>query len=345
MPGYRDPTPEELETSRDVRSAARQLNRLEACISYLEQAARFRSDANQVDDPALKLAIERTRNECLSLRELATGRVESRRRPKSKPSADSCTVFLDECGQHLMGATDAFPVFVLAAVIVRDVDYQLVDATWKRWKHEHLAPGVIVHEPDVRRANGPFRGPAGEEAVERIADVMSRLEFGAVAVVFHREDFVDEFGTAPIDGSLPGHAYLAALDFLMERVVFALDNEYGGAKAEVVAESRGSKEDALLQYEFARLHLDGTSYVSPSWFRQQLHPGIRFVSKQDDNSGVQIADLLARPIGEKVAAPESDPARWSTFREKLCKGLETKHSIVGLKIVPWRERYADLWKS
>ena len=43
--------------------------------------------------------------------------------------------------------------------------------------------------------------------------------------------------------------------------------------------------------------------------------------------------------------PKGEPDRWTVFRDKLCPGHETKNSIVGLKVVPWRDDYRDLWKS
>jgi len=125
-----------------------------------------------------------------------------------------------------------------------------------------------------------------------------------------------------------------------------LEAQFNGGRAKVIAESRGAKEDALLQYEFARLHLDGTSYIASAWFRQQLHPGIHFEPKGGPNaSGLQLADLSARPVAEKVAAPKSNPERWEQVRLKLCAGQQTKNSILGLKIMPWDPIYADLWKS
>ena len=136
-----------------------------------------------------------------------------------------------------------------------------------------------------------------------------------------------------------------ALDFLLERIVLALETHFNGAYGHIIAEARGPREDALLQYEYVRLHLDGTSYISPSWFRQQLAPSIEFKIKKDNISGLQIADLLARPCGEKILDPSSSPVRWPQFRGKLCPGQETAHSILGLKVVPWGQRYADIWKS
>ena len=85
--------------------------------------------------------------------------------------------------------------------------------------------------------------------------------------------------------------------------------------------------------------------VTSTWFRQVLHPGIRFEGKETNATGLQIADLLARPCAEKVANPASTPDRWPELRHKLGTGQETKHSIIGLKVVPWHERYEDLWKS
>jgi hypothetical protein len=345
MPGYSEPTPEELEESRDARVARQQLDRLEIGVHYLEQAARLRAEANQQDDPELATIIARTRSECLQLRARCGGRVESRRRPRNRPSADTCTIYLDECGQHAVAAPDPFPVFVLAGTIIRDRELEKIDDKWKQWKRENIGSDAIVHEPDVRRNKPPFRGSEGEAAALGLADIIVELDFAALAVVVHRNDYVADFGTGPIDASLPAHAYMMALDFLLERAVLALDGQFGGARAVVVAESRGPKEDALLQHEFSRLHLEGTSYISSAWFRQQLHPGIRFLSKLDNSTGLQLADLLARPVGEKIMHPDQEPARWAAFRDKLCPGHETKNSIIGLKVIPWRDRYKDLWKS
>ena len=175
--------------------------------------------------------------------------------------------------------------------------------------------------------------------------MIESLEFHLIACVLHRSDYRADYGDHAMDPSLPNHLYMMMMDFLMERVAIALETQFGGMKAEVVAEGRGAKEDALLQYEYARLHLEGTSYISPAWFRHALTPGITFEGKDSNDSGLQLADLAARPCGEKVIDPTSTPDRWPQFRDKLCPGKETQHSILGIKIVPWTERYEGLWKS
>lgn len=344
MPSYREPTSEELEASRDPRVQRRQLDALETSLNYLEHAAHLRKAGGLPEDPELRKQIERGRDECRKLKSQLSGRVESRRRPKNRAAFQSCIVYLDECGQHLVRVPDGnFPVFVLSAVIVKDEDKATVDAAWKGWKRELLgSAGVIVHEPDVRNCRGDFRDEKGQKAIEALPAILEELEFRAVTVAVHTGDYHEKHGGGQLDNSLPAHTYLMALDFLLERVLFALDTHYGGAGARLIAESRGYKEDAQLQYEFARLHLEGTTYVPSTWFRQQLNPGIQFMTKKDNNTGLQLADLIARPIAEKVLDPSGTPDRWEVVRAKLCDGKETKNSSIGLKVLPWKDAYGDL---
>ena len=246
-----------------------------------------------------------------------------------------------------MASTDAFPVFCLTAVIVSESEYETLDLIVRAWKATHLpSADFVIHEPDIRNRLGPWREPGRGGRLEALRELLEKVKFTAIAVVVRRAEYVKQFGEAPPDESLPGHPYLMALDFLVERTVLALEHQFNGGRAKFIAEARGPKEDALLQHEFARLHLEGTSYIAPAWFRQQLHPGIHFEGKGGRYAtGLQLADLSARPVAEKVVDPASAPPRWAEVRAKLCRGQETKHSIVGLKVMPWGLEFEDLWKS
>jgi len=347
MSRHREGSPEELEDGRASRVAHERMGKLEISVSYLQQAGRLRKDAGLPVDDALEALISRSINECMALKEKSAGRRQSRRRPKKRREpSNRCFIYLDECGQHNVAASDAFAAFVLAAVIVREADLDAFGTEWSTWKTTYLGGADrIVHEPELRHRRPPFAGDAGEAAASNLPEILGDLPYKVVSVVIHRPDFVADFSTDPIDESLPSHAYLVALDFLLERLVFALESEFDGALGCVIAESRGTKEDAQLQHELSRLQLEGTSYIHPSWFRQQLQPGILFLKKSDNSPGLQVADLAARPIGEKVIDPDSSPPRWDVFRDKLCHGSETKNSIVGLKIMPWRDRFDRLWES
>jgi len=339
-------TGEELERVRDARHARRQLERQEEYLAALRRAQRLARDLGVTPDERLQALI--TAGEGLRARfaEQSGSSMPSRRRatPGARDPANDCLIFLDECGAHGIAAPDTFPIFTLAALIVRRSWYEdTLDRPWRAWKEEYLGSAeTVVHEPDVRKRERAFTGPRGEHIVEELGRFLATAEFHVVACCIDRPAFrawVRE------DKTLPEHMYLMAMDMLLERIALVMDSMFRGGRAEVVAESRGPREDALLQYEFARLHLDGTSYLGDAFFRTLLRPGIDFRGKAENCSGLQLVDLSARPIAEKVHRPASTPERWPEVRGKLCTGMETKHSILGLKVFPWDTRYQDLWKS
>lgn len=108
----------------------------------------------------------------------------------------------------------------------------------------------------------------------------------------------------------------------------------GGAVGQTFAESRERREDALLQYEFVRLQLEGTRYLSPSGFRQQLSPTIEFRTKGNNLPGLQIADIAARPIAEWVKTRDNNTHRWNVFKPKLYDGSQGRPGSYGLKVFP-----------
>lgn len=346
MPRDKEVPPEKLEQSRDARIAARLLDQHENYVNLLRQAARIRSDGGFPDAPRLATLIQAGDTELRTLRRKTGGRIYGRRRPTGRKGGPRCTVFLDECGGPTLTSPEIYRAFVLAAVIIRDQDYEAIDRRWKAWKLTNFGSADhFIHEPEVRNKTG-FFNQQPESMFSSLSAEIASLDFAAVVCVLHRPEYIARYGLQALDNSLPAHPYLMALDFVMERVVMVLDSQFNGSiQAVVRAESRGPLEDALLEYEFARLHLDGTSYIAGAWFRQQLQPGVRFESKDTNSTGLQLADLLARPCGDKVLDPASTPERWPEFRSKLCPGRETKHSILGIKIVPWDEKYEDLWKS
>lgn len=345
---YRPPRSAELEEGRDTRVARRVHAQQEKYVSLLRHAQRVRENSQQPESPELSFLIKSADDMLRKLdQEIDPNRpIEPRKRPTKALSGKTCRVFIDECGAFQLTSPDAYPVFVVSAVIVEEENWATVDALWKRFKAQALgSPNVVIHEPDIRRRRWPFAEPERTARLEAMRQAIEPLDFKAIGIVVNRPNYVKDHGLGPLDASLPAHTYWMALDFLMERLVMALDGEFGGARAVITVESREKKEDALLQYEFTRLMLDGTSYIKETWFRQSLYPGIIFEGKDTNNTGLQVADVIARPMGDKVVSPNSSPYLWPEFKGKLCPTKQTKNSILGLKVLPWRDEYDDLWLS
>jgi hypothetical protein len=73
--------------------------------------------------------------------------------------------------------------------------------------------------------------------------------------------------TGIVDDYLPTACSLMGIDFVMERFVHFLQHRGQDARGLMLAESRGTLEDAKVHAEFIRLHIEGTQYLSAHAFR------------------------------------------------------------------------------
>lgn len=344
-------TPSELEATRDARLAQRRLERQERYLTLLRLAMRTRED-NGASTQKINEAVTQAANELEGYQNRAGGRIKPRRRVSIPDGTERplYNVYIDECGSHNLKSKEDFQVFVLGGVVILADDEAKLDRKWRRWKREKLGSAQkLVHTEDIKKGKMSFSCGGStmkrKKAVASLSRFLAAASFSAIACVLRRPQYYREFGRGPLDDSLPSFPYLMAVHFLAERIVLAMHLEFGNGIARLTVESRGSADDARFQYEFARLFLDGTSYISASMFRKFLEPGIEFLDKKANSTGLQLADLLVRPCGEKVMNPGQTPKRWPEIREKLCVTRETAHSILGLKIVPWDEAYAGVWES
>jgi hypothetical protein len=99
-------------------------------------------------------------------------------------------------------------------------------------------------------------------------------------------------------------------------------------KTHVVCEARGAKEDDDLQLAFRRV-CDGDNRTGkPYPFEIVIN------DKKANTEGLQICDLMARPIGLSVLRPEQDNRAFAVLREKFFSGASGSIEGNGLKIVP-----------
>lgn len=118
----------------------------------------------------------------------------------------------------------------------------------------------------------------------------------------------------------------ALYEFLQEKQQHKL-------KTHVVVECRGKKEDNELELEFRRL-CDGNNRLGIA-----LPLDILFSDKKAMSSGLQLADLVARPIGLSVLKPEQNNRAFEVLKKKFyCDGGRGKvgqsYEGRGLKIYP-----------
>jgi len=97
----------------------------------------------------------------------------------------------------------------------------------------------------------------------------------------------------------------------------------------VVFEERGDKEDRNLELEFRRVLDEENNEVGV-----QLPFNIVFSNKQSNSAGLQLADLVARPIGRHILKPGQKNRAYDVIEEKLRRGPDGEVRGRGLKVFP-----------
>ena len=132
-------------------------------------------------------------------------------------------------------------------------------------------------------------------------------------------------------GRLNENVYEISLSFIIERVVFFLDDlNKEKIDLQVVIEKRGKKEDRKLNRHFQRVKSQGTYYVSSQRI-SNYNFGFHFREKKDNINGLQLADLIAYPVARYIIDPERANPAFELIQSKFYQKSGKKF---GLKIFP-----------
>jgi Protein of unknown function (DUF3800) len=244
-------------------------------------------------------------------------------------SAGDYVVFVDESGDHGLDSIDPnYPVFVLAFCIISKAQYaRVVLPTITEFKFHHFGHDqVVLHERDIRKDSGDFstlRDKARKEAfLDELTGIIASMEMTVIASVIRKDRLVNQY-------RYPANPYEMALGFGLERTHMWLARHEGpGRLTSVIIEQRGKREDRDLELEFRRV-CDRQNIMSEVL---TLEP--RFVSKAANVPGLQIADLVARPIGRHALDPRQPNRAFEIIEKKLDRNPSGRVSGWGLKVFP-----------
>ena len=227
-------------------------------------------------------------------------------------------VYVDESGDHNLILSDPeFSVFVLTFCIFRKEDYigQTVPAL-QRIKFRHFGHDMVVfHEREIRKATGCFRFLTDDGLrkgfMTDLNDWVDQSPFAIIAVVIRKA----EFSQKHVAGHNPYHF---AMQLGLERVEkYLRRREPQERLTHVVFEARGKREDDELELEFRRV-CDGQNFR-----KNKLAFQIVVAAKQINSTGLQLADLTARPIGRHIMNPAQTNRAFEIIEKKLETSSET----------------------
>ncbi|MGB0662764.1 MAG: DUF3800 domain-containing protein [Pontibacterium sp.] len=242
-------------------------------------------------------------------------------------------VYVDESGDHNLQSIDqSYPVFVLAFCVFHKTHYSdVIVPALERFKFKHFGHDqVVLHENEIRRRKGMFNFFQGREHqqsfMNELTEIIEFSNFILISAVIDKRSLSKQEATA--------NAYHVALGLCMETLYEFLEEKGEQAlKTHIVVECRGQKEDAELELEFRRI-CDGNNRMGIP-----LPFDILFSDKKVMSSGLQLADLVARPIGLKTLRPEQDNRAFEELKRKFyCEGGRQAagkgYEGAGMKIFP-----------
>ncbi|MEI2677852.1 MAG: DUF3800 domain-containing protein [Burkholderiaceae bacterium] len=243
-------------------------------------------------------------------------------------------VYVDESGDHALASVDRdYPVFVLALCIFHKRHYseKIIPAVEKLKFNYFGHDSVVLHENEIRKQKGPFaflaQRAVRDQFMAQLSSIMDASNFILIAGVVDKARLPKSEGAA-------SNPYHIALGICLEALrSFLAEKQQDQLKTHVVVECRGKKEDAELELEFRRICDGSNSGGRPLPF------DIVFADKKTNLAGLQLADLVARPIGINYLRPAQENKAFELLKSKFyCAGgrqrLGCDFENVGLIVHP-----------
>jgi hypothetical protein len=159
--------------------------------------------------------------------------------------------------------------------------------------------------------------------MDGLTEAVRKAPFRIIACVIDKRRLRDEY-------LFHDNPYSLALQFCMERAYRFLEAQAGTERTtHCIFERRGEREDKDLELEFRRI-TDGDNSLR----RPLANFEVLFVDKRANSSGMQIADLTARPIGLSILRPKQANRAFDVIRRKIVRLPGDRRGSHGLFVFP-----------
>jgi hypothetical protein len=213
-------------------------------------------------------------------------------------------IYIDETGNPDLESSDnpLHRYLGLTGIIVdletaRYTLTQRVDEIKRRYFSIEFDEPIIFHRKEIIQKKPPFGILTDPEIEKRfnsdLLALLAELDYKVITVVLDKLEHRQKYKV------WRHHPYHRCLEVLLERFVMFLETNY--ATGDVLAESRGGKEDGKLKESFQRLFINGTDYVDASRFANVLTSSqLKVKPKASNVAALQIADLIAHPSRQEI---------------------------------------------
>lgn len=208
-------------------------------------------------------------------------------------------VYIDESGDHNLKKIDPkYPIFVINFCCFKITEYlNEVNPAIQRFKFKHFGHDqIILHETDIKRKQGPFHilnndTLLKDEFLNDLSKTISSVAFNLITIVIDKNKLISKY-------SKPLNPYYLGLRFGIEKLnEMLLNKNQEGKEISLVFEKRGETEDENLKIEFFKICRENQQFGYKKIDYNIMKYKFLLADKKSNSSGLQLADLTAKPIG------------------------------------------------
>jgi hypothetical protein len=235
-------------------------------------------------------------------------------------------MYVDEVGNSDLGAsTNPNHRYLSLSGVIFELDhvdkvvFPVIENLKKRYFNSHPDDPIVFHRKELVNKKPPFEAlqdpnieqPFNQELLSLLRD----LDYLVITAVIDKLEHQRRYSVWRFD------PYHYCLTVLVERYVLWLQDH--GCQGDVLAESRGGKEDRRLKDSFERVYEKGSDYMKPEQFVTCLTSRqLKVKSKGNNIAGLQIADLIAHPSFRATLARRENQALAENFGGQIARILE-----------------------
>lgn len=228
-------------------------------------------------------------------------------------------IYVDESGDHSLDRINSdYPIFVLTFCLFSIDDYiNGAVPTLQKFKFKYFGHDqIVLHETDIRKNKPPFGflrtdRELRENFLSDLSDTIKNTPFSIIPVVIDKLKLKTRY-------TQPYNPYNLGLRFGLERInELLLSQDQEGKEITIIFEKRGEKEDNELELEFLRICSKNEQFGYKSVKFDKIYFKFLLADKKTNSSGLQLADLTARPIGLNFLRPEQDNRAYGIIKNKI----------------------------
>jgi len=239
-------------------------------------------------------------------------------------------MYIDEVGNHdLKSSENPLHRFLSLTGVIIELGYiserlfpDIENLKFKYFK-SHPDDPIILHRKELVNAKYPFKTLKDEKTKRQfdkeLLAYLNNWEYSVVTVCLDKKAHKDTYKVWRYD---PYHYCLA---LLLERYTFFLEQKQ--KQGDVMAESRGGKEDKRLKASFEKLWKEGTQFIPQERFHEIFtSKQLKVKPKSNNISGLQLADLIAHPSRIEILSEKKLLDKpLAPFAKKIIQILQSKY--------------------